>query len=249
MPAIDCRPALCVVLHDVAPQTWAVYQPFVAAADRLGVPLTLLVVPDYHRGGDLGRHPDFVRALDARLAAGDEIALHGYFHADDLPLRGDPLDFLMRRVYTREAEFYRLPTARARQRIEAGLAMFAGFGWKPAGFVPPAWLMGVAASRALGDLPLRYMSRAGALVDLQRGRVHRAPSLVWSARNAWRRQASRLWNSLLLGRYRSAPLLRLGLHPVDMQHANARRFWTATLAELLTRRQALTKSAWLEQAG
>ena len=46
MPTAE--PALCVVLHDVAPQTWHLYQPFVTLADGLGIPLTLLVVPDYH---------------------------------------------------------------------------------------------------------------------------------------------------------------------------------------------------------
>lgn len=248
MPAPEPPPALCVVLHDVAPQTWDAYLPFVAIADRLGVPLTLLVIPDFHHVGDLRRHPQFVRAMDARLARGDEIALHGYFHADDLPLRGDPADFFMRRVYTREAEFYRLARVDARERLQNGLDLFAGLGWQPAGFVAPAWLLGTGARAALHGLPLRYTSRPGALIDLARGHTHPAPGLVWSARSPWRRALSQQVNLCWLHRHRGAALLRLGLHPVDMQHATARRFWTDTLHHLLTCRIPLTKSTWLDQA-
>ena len=239
---------MCVVLHDVAPQTWDAYRPLVAFADRLGVPLTLLVVPDFHHSGDLRRHPRFVSALDARLTRGDEIALHGYFHADELPLRGDPVDFFMRRVYTHEAEFYRLDTAGARHRLQRGLDLFAGLGWHPAGFVAPAWLPGAGTRAALTDLPLRYTSTAQTLVDLRSNRTHAAPGLVWSARSPWRRGLSQLVNLALLRRHRGAALLRLGLHPVDMQHASARRFWTDPLTHLLSCRSPLTKSTWLDQA-
>lgn len=248
MPAPDRPRAFCVVLHDVAPQTWDAYGPFVALADRLGVPLTLLVVPDFHHDGDLRRHPRFVAALDARLARGDEIALHGYFHADDEPLRGGPIDYFMRRVYTHEAEFYRLDGAATRYRLQQGLELFATFGWHPAGFVAPAWLLNDDTRRALDDLPLRYTSTVTSVVDLRSGRSHRAPAITWSARSAWRRGLSQLVNSTLLHWHDKAPLLRLGLHPVDMEHARSRAFWADSVAQLMHTRTALTKSTWLDRA-
>lgn len=248
MAVPESRPALCVVLHDVAPQTWDAYQPFVDLCDRLRVPLTLLVVPDFHHAGDVRRHPAFAHAMDARLRRGDEIALHGYFHADELPLRGDPLDFFMRRVYTHEAEFYRLSAGAARERLQRGLDIFAALGWQACGFVAPAWLLGPGARSALRGLPLRYTSTSCTLLDLRADRVYPAPGLVWSARSRWRRALSKQVNLALLHRHRAAPLLRLGLHPVDMQHAAARQFWSAALTQLLTCRTALTKSTWLDQA-
>ena len=248
MPDPDLPRAVCVVLHDVAPQTWDRYQPFVAFVDRLRVPLTLLVVPDFHHAGDLRRHPRFVAAMDARLVRGDEIALHGYFHADDQPSPRDPVDLFMRRVYTREAECYRLDAAAARQHVQKGLDLFARFGWHPAGFVPPAWLPGAGTRAALAGLPLRYTSSRGRLIDLRAGRSHHAPGLTWSARSPWRRGASQLVNWALRCRHRDAPVLRLGLHPADMDHAHVQRFWTDTLAQLLTHRTALTKSTWLDLA-
>jgi predicted deacetylase len=244
----DATGVVCVVLHDVAPQTWDRYRPFLEATETLKVPLTLLVVPNFHHAGDLRRHPRFVAAMDARLARGDEIALHGYFHADNQPLRGDPVDYVMRRVYTREAEYYRLGVAAARERLQQGLDMFAGFGWRPAGFVAPAWLPGPATCAALAGLPLRYTSTRRSVIDLRSGRSYATPGLVWSARGGWRRAASQLVNCALRYRHRDAPVLRLGLHPADMEHSRIRRFWTDTLAQLLTHRVALTKSTWLDLA-
>lgn len=96
-------PSVLLVLHDVAPQTWPDYQPFVEAVDALGqVPMTWLVVPDFHRTNDLEAHPGFRRLLDSRVERGDELVLHGYYHCDDGPVALHPKDWFMRRVYTHE---------------------------------------------------------------------------------------------------------------------------------------------------
>ena len=96
-------PSLLLVLHDVSPPTWADYQPFVEAVDALGsVPITWLVVPDFHKHYDLRAQPQFCRQLGARLERGDELVLHGYFHCDDAPKASNPRDWFMRRIYTHE---------------------------------------------------------------------------------------------------------------------------------------------------
>ena len=56
------------MLHDVAPSTWADYQPFVEAVDALGRADDLLVVPDFHRHDNLDAHADFRRLLSERVA-------------------------------------------------------------------------------------------------------------------------------------------------------------------------------------
>lgn len=239
-------PALCLVLHDVAPQTWQHYADFVQEVDRLGrIPLTLLVVPDFHRQGPLDRYPTFCHAMDQRLAVGDEIALHGYHHDDPAPVGVDPRQWFMRRIYTHEGEFYQLDQAQAAARIERGLALFGRLGWPAHGFVPPAWLMSDGTRRALHQFDFSYSSDLHGLIHLPDFHHEPVPGLVWSARSAWRRGLSRLWNDAKLRRHASAPLLRLGLHPVDMQHPSARRYWLDTLQQLLDQRTAMTKSAWL----
>lgn len=249
MDEIQPRPrALCLVLHDVAPATWPAYAEFIAAVDAVGsVPLTLLVVPDFHRQGSIEDSSPFLSAMEARLARGDELVLHGYYHDDPGPIPWWPKEFFMRRLYTHEGEFYRLDAAQAHHRLEQGLTLFQRLGWPVQGFVAPAWLLGDGARRALAGLPLRYTSDPKNLIRLPEFQCVQAPTLVWSARSPGRRWLSRRWNDHLQRRRHADPLLRLGLHPVDMQHPAVRRYWLETLTALLDRRTPMTKSAWLEQ--
>ncbi|WP_077045707.1 DUF2334 domain-containing protein [Pseudomonas sp. KK4] len=240
-------PSLLLVLHDVAPQTWDDYRPFVEAVDALGaVPMTWLVVPDFHRHNDLRAHPQFRRLLAERLDRGDELALHGYFHCDDGPIASNPKDWFMRRIYTHEGEFYNLSQEAALARLHAGMEMFHRYQWPLKGFVAPAWLMSAGTRQALRQLPLTYTSDAQHLYRLPDFTSVDAPGLVWSARSAWRRGLSKLLSDRLEHRWHQAPVIRLGLHPVDMRHEFSRTYWLDTLQRLLDEgRMPLTKACWL----
>lgn len=239
--------AVCLVLHDVAPSTWADYQPFVEAVDALGdVPMTWLVVPDFHRHDALDANPAFRRVLDARVARGDELALHGYYHDDQEPMPNTPRDWFMRRVYTHEGEFYRLSREAALARLHAGLDMFQRCDWPVQGFVAPAWLMSDGTRQALRELPLSYTSDPQHLYRLPDFSAIDAPGLVWSARSAWRRGVSKILSDQREQRWREASVIRLGLHPVDMRHRFSRDYWLHTLQRLLAEgRVPLTKIDWL----
>jgi len=240
--------SVMLVLHDVAPETWPDYQPFVEAVDALGhVPMTWLVVPDFHRRNALSHSPAFCRLLERRLAQGDELALHGYYHADEGPPPRSPREYFMRRIYTHEGEFYGLDQAQALERLQAGMALFERQGWPLAGFVAPAWLMSEGTRQALRGLPLRYTSTPQHLYRLPDFTAIDAPGLVWSARSAWRRGMSRVLCDWRCKQLREAQTLRLGLHPVDMRHGLSRDYWLQTLQSLLAQgRVPLTKSAWLD---
>ncbi|MFI8223936.1 DUF2334 domain-containing protein [Pseudomonas sp. NPDC085632] len=243
------HPAVLLVLHDVAPSTWADYQPFVAAVDALGqVPMTWLVVPDFHRHNALNAHPAFRRLLDERVARGDELALHGYFHDDQEPGPTTPRDWFMRRVYTHEGEFYRLSRESALARLRAGIDVFQRCNWPLHGFVAPAWLMSDGTRQALRELPLSYTSDPQHLYRLPEFTAINAPGLVWSARSAWRRGLSKLVCEQREQRWCQAPVIRLGLHPVDMRHHFSRDYWLKTLERLLAEgRVPMTKIDWLAQ--
>ncbi|MFS0828389.1 DUF2334 domain-containing protein [Pseudomonas phoenicis] len=242
-------PSVMLVLHDVAPETWPDYRPFVEAVDALGnVPMTWLVVPDFHHRNALQQAPDFCRLLDERLAKGDELALHGFYHADDGPTPRTPRELFMRRVYTHEGEFYGLDQAQALHRLREGLQLFQAQGWPVAGFVAPAWLMSEGTRQALRQLPLRYTSTPQHLYRLPDFAAIDAPGLVWSARSAWRRGMSRMISDWQRKRLASAETLRLGLHPVDMRHRSSREYWMDTLRELMAQgREPVTKSVWLDR--
>lgn len=239
--------SLMLVLHDVSPETWVDYRPFVEAVDALGaIPITWLVVPDFHHRNPLAAHPDFLRLLDERLARGDELVLHGYSHSDDAPPPQRLRDWFIRRVYTWEGEFYSLDEAQARQRLERGMELFRRFDWPLHGFVAPAWLLSEGSRRALSDSGLSYTSDPQHFYRLPDFNPIAAPGLVWSAGAGWRRGLSWVHSEQRRRRWRQAPLLRLGLHPVDMRHAFSRDYWLRLLTELLAEgRQPLTKIDWL----
>ncbi|HEY0179624.1 MAG TPA: polysaccharide deacetylase family protein [Dokdonella sp.] len=244
-PAAPAARRLCIALHDVAPATWPRCVRLLDRLDALGAPpLTLLVVPDYHRRGRADADAAFVRAIDRRLARGDEVALHGYFHLDDAAPPRTPRQWLLRRRLTAgEGEFAALDERTAAARIDAGLAMLGRLGWHPHGFVAPAWLLGAGARAALATAPLRYTSTHTQLVPLDGAPPVAAPCIGASARSAWRRRASRAGLALAGAATRNAPLLRVALHPADAEHADLLAAWSAVLAALLDARQATTKAA------
>jgi predicted deacetylase len=208
--------------------------------------MTWLVVPDFHKQNSIDAHPQFRRVLTHRIARGDELALHGYFHCDDGPPPCNPRDWFMRRIYTHEGEFYRLSQQAALARLRAGIEVFDRCNWPLEGFVAPAWLMSEGTRQALGQLPLRYTSDSQHLYRLPDFTPIDAPGLVWSARSAWRRGLSKLLSDQREQHWQRAPVIRLGLHPVDMRHGFSRNYWLQTLKRLLDEgRVPMTKSRWL----
>lgn len=243
--------ALCVSIHDVAPHTWPLCRRLIEAVHVVApIPLTLLVVPHYHRLA-VADPLCYERALQARLAAGDELALHGFCHLDEAtPARRWRERFLRQVWTTGEGEFAAIGTAEARWRISQGLDWFSQRGWPVSGFVAPAWLLGPGAVAALADFPLRYTTTLGSFHLLQQRRTLRAPSLFYSARNAAGRWLSRQVNSMVAGQHAGnvqVPLLRLGLHPADARFPKLVRHCQNLIARLLRHRVALTKAAFAEQ--
>lgn len=229
---------MTVVLHDVAPATLRTCRSLLdAVADAAGVPATLLVVPRYHGAPS---DPAFERWLDLAAASGHELALHGFTHRDE----GIPtgwIDHLRRRWYTAgEGEFAALSEAEATRRLEAGLLWFATLGWRPAGFVAPAWLMSGGTKKALIAQGFSYTATVSSLVRLPSWRELHSQSVVYSTRAAWRRCMSIAWGAAVSRAQHSQPLLRLELHPPDVEHAGIRRSWMRLLSEAMVDRQAMT---------
>jgi len=234
---------LCVSLHDVAPATWdACRRVLQAVREVADVPVTLLVVPVY-RGEPAALAPEFTAQLSRLLDQGHELALHGYYHRDAGVARS-PRDWLMRRVYTAgEGEFCALTEAEAAERLHLGIRWFDAQGWPLEGFVPPAWLLGEDAWRALHAQPrLRYVTTFDRLHLLRQRAALPAPCLTFSTRSAVRRAAALAWAGAAR-RGRGEAVLRLALHPHDADYPALRRAWQRRLAELLRRREPLTKAA------
>jgi predicted deacetylase len=236
---------LCVSIHDVAPATWSdclrLVQAIRAVAD---IPLTWLVVPHYHFRPE--RSAAMESGLDAALARGDELALHGYSHLDTEANGGGLRARFLRNVYTRrEGEFAALDHDEARRRLDLGLAWFAARGWTPAGFVPPAWLLGEGAWQALRESPFAYTTTFSHFHCLDgQGDIApvRSPSMVYAARNRSGRWLSPRVADATAAMLADAPLVRFSLHPPDARYPELMRHTQRTLEKLLASRTAVTKA-------
>jgi predicted deacetylase len=238
------RRQLCIALHDVAPATWPQCERLLALTDEFGqLPITLLVVPNFHGRGRVGDAPAIARAIERRVDRGAEVALHGYFHRDDaLPPR-TPADWLRRRVLTaREGEFAALARDEAASRIDRGWKELSDLFRPVHGFVAPAWLSSEGTWSALRQSPIRYASTRRSLIALDGMRRVDVPALSLSTRSRWRRVASRVWLRALCRATAALPLVRLALHPADAQYPEAMEDWRSVLRGLLGQREPTTKS-------
>jgi predicted deacetylase len=242
--------ALCVSIHDVAPRTLQACKAIAEAVEHVDprVRLTLLVVPRYH--GDASVPPEYVRWIEERLARGDELALHGLTHTDDSPPSAGVVGRATRSFYTAgEGEFAALDREQARLRIGIGREWFAQRGWPLHGFVAPAWLASPGTWEALRDFDFLYTTTLGRFWLLERGTALPAPCVVYSTRSAWRRSASRAWNSALAAASRRSRLVRFGFHPADAAHPHVMAHACTLLRSLAAQRTALTKAAFARSLG
>jgi len=235
------QPLLCVSIHDVAPATWPdclrLVQAIRAVAD---IPLTWLVVPHYHFRPE--RSAQMEACLDVARARGDELCLHGYSHLDTEANGGGLRGRFLRNVYTRrEGEFAALEEAEARRRLELGMAWFQERGWTPEGFVPPAWLLGEGAWRALRTSGFKYVTTFSHFHCLESGRAVLSPSMVYAARNRSGRILSPRVADATARMLAQRPLVRFSLHPPDARYPELVRHIQQVLERLLAQREAVTK--------
>ena len=226
-----CVPApeksLIVSLHDAHPGSRRQIAEQVAFLAKYGVTRSsILVVPEFHHGAAAGADADFRAAVSAWQAAGHEIVLHGYFHDRKESPREALASLFWTRLYTnREAEFLDLPREAAQERLARGRKLFESLGWRATGFVAPAWLMAEGLPNLLAEMGFGYTTRLTEIIPLLPGtnRLITSQSLCYSTRASWRRLASALWNKNLFGRLRETNLIRLSLHPRDLEFPLMRR--------------------------
>jgi uncharacterized protein len=256
---------LCVELHDVCPRHWPACERLIHALTDTRGPalraLTLLVVPQFHHDSQSFSDRRFCQALERRLKQGDELALHGLNHLDEMTFPNPilhPIDWARRRLYTQaEGEFSALTFEQAFARINAGLAAFKAADFPVQGFVAPAWLMSAGTRNALGQTALSWTATRTHVLPLHGQAAVAAPALTASARNAWRRTVSEgvlrvrsQWLSRPANRSirrsvrrpeeRSAAMVRLALHPADASHPRLVEIWQRVWSRLQAHRPMMT---------
>jgi predicted deacetylase len=219
--------SLIVSLHDAHPGSRAQIAEQVAFLAAYGVTRSsILVVPEFHHGASAGSDAEFRDAVSGWQAAGHELVLHGYYHDRRESPREKLSTLFWTRLYTnREAEFLDLPREVAQERLARGRKLFDSLGWRAAGFVAPAWLMAEGLTNLLAEMGFAYTTRLTEIIPLLPGtnRIVESQSLCYSTRASWRRFTSALWNKHLFGRLRDTNLIRLSLHPRDLEFPLMRR--------------------------
>ena len=239
--------ALVASIHDVSPLTVGRTDQILADLKKIGCHGTsLLVIPDHHRTGRVSCDAAFSQWLRERVEEGHEAVLHGWCHLREKKAADDFFKKVVTQSYTAgEGEFFDLCESDARQRLEQGISEFSACGVKATGFIAPAWLLGAEAEQAVRGLGFEYTTRIATVSDFTNATVHKARSLVWSVRAAWRRSCSLAWNGLVAAALRDAPLLRVGIHPPDWQHAAIREQILRLTSKALAGRRAMTYQQWL----
>ncbi|MCA9662190.1 MAG: polysaccharide deacetylase family protein [Myxococcales bacterium] len=210
-----------VSVHDVTPRHFDRLRAIDALLRRHGLAgrYAALIVPNFWHEWPLADHPEFLAWLRANLEEGVEPILHGYFHRDEsrhasawARLRGQALT-------AGEGEFLGLDREAARARIVAGQRLLRDhLGVTPEVFVAPAWLYSEGSLDALTELGvavaedhLRVWSPARGGEVLARG-----PVLSYASRSPARIAASLLWSRATTALAGPLPILRLAIHPHDL---------------------------------
>lgn len=239
--------ALVVSLHDVSPLTRTRCERIVTELAAIGLTrLSLLVIPNHHDRGHVRADVLLCDWLRARAAEGHEIVTHGYFHLRPRREKESLVQRFTTRVYTAdEGEFFDLDRNEAHSLARRGNSELREIGLDPRGFIAPAWLLSSQAEGALRELGYEYTTRLRTVTDLRSGCVHESQSLCWSVRTGWRRAVSLAWNAALNRRLRAADLLRISVHPPDIEHpavwCQIRRF----VADALHTRTGMTYLDWI----
>jgi hypothetical protein len=203
-----------------------------------GVVPGLLIVPDWHGRARIEDDLEFASWVRDRAAAGAEVFLHGERHDEvGLPRRWrDELRAFGRT--NREGEFLTLGYTAARERIDRGLERLRTLGLEPIGFVPPAWLCAVDTHDAARDAGLAVSEDDGHVYLLGTGVTLASPVVRWSGRGWVRAYGSAL---IARGRWlvqRSAPVMRIALHPGDLAHPATAKSVERALDEWLSARRS-----------
>lgn len=187
--------------------------------------------------------------LQEQQEVGHEIVLHGFFHERARRPNESSRDKVVTRFYTAdEGEFYDLAYDQARALIEEAQREFAEHGFRPSGFIAPAWLLGAEAERAAIDAGMTYTTTLRRVRDFVARQEIASQSLVYSVRSSWRRGISLGWNRWLFSRLTNNALLRLSLHPPDISHPEIWRQVRELITAALRDRAPTTYQQWLEDS-
>ncbi|MEC9492514.1 polysaccharide deacetylase family protein [Flexistipes sp.] len=230
-----------VSLHDVHAGNYHIFNEFIKKLNELGVYfVSLLVVPYMHKEHDLSSDLKFVRWLQKKQSQGHEIVLHGYYHYEEIK-KDSIFKNIISSIYTaHEGEFYRISYYDAESRIRKGLESFRCNGLKAYGFVAPAWLVNDNTLKTLKNAGLTYTTKLTGILLLKSDIFLKAPVLSLTSRSLLRKLLSIIWARLFSFISVFSPIVRVSVHPGDLETPILKEQLLAEIVHLKKRRNFLT---------
>jgi predicted deacetylase len=235
---------LLVSLHDVTPFHLPRLRRAEALCRSIGIrKLAYLFIPHYHGRYPSDEYPDFIAWCREPRTFEVEWHLHGFHHLEPASVSRGPgrswSDAVKRRLLTDgEGEFLALDLLAQRSRLTAGRAVFRRcLGREPKTFVAPAWLFNAALPPLLRELGFRYTEDHGRVFALQTGESLRSPVITWATRTAVRKAGSLLASPLLTRLWQEEPVLRVAIHPFDLDSPRTTASIQGVLGRLLAHRE------------
>ena len=228
-------------IHDVTPRHFERLKRIdrILEASGIGASYAMLVVPDFWREWPLDADRAFGVWLRQKADAGVEMLLHGYYHLDDTPPQGLKAKFKAAYMTKNEGEFLSLKTAAARERLIKGREILERVLRRPInGFVAPAWLYSDATKEVLAELGfltaedhLRVWSPA------KQRQLAFSPVVSYASRTPARVASSLLWSRAATTMLAPFDIVRLALHPHDLDVSSLEIEFERVLHRWLMERQ------------
>lgn len=208
--------AIAVAIHDVEPATYERCALIRDWLDDHGIDLvTLLVIPasDLHPFHD--RSPELAEWLAERVRAGDRVAQHGFQHRQVRHAASPARQAMARLQGGGAAEFVGLDAGETRRAVDAGRRVLHLAGIDARGFVAPAYAYTAVLQRTLST-SFDWWAGLSRLWSDHGRRSAFAPALTLGTSSAVKRLTSP--SLVRAGALLSGPVLRLDLHPADLDH-------------------------------
>ena len=238
--------SLLLSIHDVSPRSEdAVMRLRELIANSGGAGrLALLVVPNHWGESPIRAGSPFADRLRGWAEQGDEIFLHGWYHRDTAAHARLADRWRARWLTAGEGEFLGLAQAEASRLMREGRSLLEDVTGRPlAGFVAPAWLYGDGARAALAELGIPLAEDHLRVWHPPTGAVvARGPVITWATRSRAREASSLAWAALARRVLGASAVVRIGVHPGDIESAPVRGSIAATIGHFAARRN-LTRYA------
>ena len=224
--AISVKKALLFSIHDCAPQHLDRLRRAEELIQNCGLNKAVyLWVPFFHNRYRSLENPAFLEWCQQKRSIQVQWYLHGYYHLAGInqtlieKTTGKPLTWIKENYLTEgEGEFMHLSSREVSERLIKGISEYKSvFGQIPAGFVAPAWLYNAHLVDHLHQNGSFFYENHFYIYHTS-GKKWWCPALTWATRTPFLKWGSQITPPLLVRALNRAPLIRIAIHPHDMDH-------------------------------